>query len=348
MNLSKYPTVKEAILYERLADGVVRCNVCGRRCIILKGRMGFCKTRINQDGKLCTLVYGDINALDSRPIEIKPFFHFYPGSTSLTFSTWSCNFTCAWCQNHHLSKKAPDPKRANYISADEMVNIALEKKNEGICVSFTEPTMLFEYSLDVFKLAKKKGLYNCYVSNGYLTSDALLMLKEAGMDAINIDIKGDADVYKRYCGNVDVDVVWKNAKKALELDIHVEMVNLVITGVNDDENSLMQLISRHIKNVGCETPLHFTRYFPAFRFKNPPTDVKTLEDAYRMAKDAGILYPYLGNVPGHEYENTYCPSCDKLLVERWAFRILYWNITEDMRCPRCGFSINIKGRYVVK
>lgn len=347
MDLSKYPTIKEALLYERTRDNRVKCNLCKRRCLIADSMTGFCRTRLNQQDKLYSLVYGDIKALESRPIEIKPFFHFYPGSTSLTFSTGACNFTCPWCQNFHLSWEIPNPLKANYISPEEMVNMALNRGDDGLCASFTEPTMLFEYCRDVFRIAKENGLYNCIVSNGYFSKETLIMLKEAGMNALNIDIKGNNDVYRRYCDG-SADLIWKNAKKALELDLHVEMVNLVITGVNDNERSLESLIKRHMKNVGCETPLHFTRYFPAFKFKNPPTDIKILEKAYKMAKDFGIFYPHLGNVPGHKYENTYCPSCGKLLAERYGFKIINWAITDDKRCPACEFPINIMGRYVKK
>ncbi|MDP2765897.1 MAG: radical SAM protein [Candidatus Methanoperedens sp.] len=186
--LFNYPTVREGLLYETKAQGV-KCNLCERCCHIPEGKRGFCKTRANIDGKLYTLVYGDINALESRPIEIKPFFHFYPGSSALTFSTWSCNFTCPWCQNFHLSKKSPEPEDANFIAPEAIVKMAVENKDDGLCGSFTEPTLLFEYCLDAFPLARKKGLYNCFVSNGYMTLETLRMLKEAGMDAIKIDMK---------------------------------------------------------------------------------------------------------------------------------------------------------------
>lgn len=348
LNTGRYPTVREAQLYEKLTDEQVRCGVCHRRCLVKNNRTGFCKTRFNRRGTLYTMVYGDISALDSRSIELKPFFHYYPGSTALTFSTWSCNFTCPWCQNHHLSKRAPNPLAASYITPDDLVKMASSRGDEGTCVSFTEPTLLFEYSLDVFRMASARGLYNSYVSNGYLSQEALTMLAQAGLNAINIDVKGGAEVYTKYCGGVDVDAVWNAAQYSLTLNLHVEIVHLVIPGVNDDEGSLHELVERHLRSVGGDTPLHFTRYFPAFSFQSAPTDIRTLEGAYTMAKDAGVYYPYIGNVPGHHYEDTHCPSCDALLVERHGHKILHWGITEDNACPKCGFVINIKGRYVDK
>ncbi|MEM1537978.1 MAG: AmmeMemoRadiSam system radical SAM enzyme [Candidatus Nezhaarchaeales archaeon] len=342
------PSIRGSPLYEKLKDDKVRCGVCERRCIIPPKGWGFCGTRFNSEGKLYTAVYGDINALESRPIEIKPFFHFWPGSSALTFSTWSCNFDCPWCQNYSLSKVKPDPSKANYIPPEKMVELAVKHGDEGICVSFTEPLMLFEYSLDVFKLAKAKGLYNTYVSNGYMTIDALRLLVEAGMDAIKVDVKGDEDVYEKYCSGVKLNVVWRNAREAKKLGLHVEIVNLVISGVNDDEYHLNLLIERHLKEVGPETPLHFTRYYPAYKFTAPPTKVETLEKAYSMAKKAGVLYPYIGNVAGHPYENTYCPSCRQLLVERYGYLVVKYLITKDKRCPNCNHQVCIVGSYVKK
>ncbi len=308
--LLRYPTVREGLLYVAVAQGV-KCNLCERRCLISEAKKGFCKTRMNIDGKLYTLVYGDINALESRPIEIKPFFHFYPDSSALTFSTWSCNFTCPWCQNFHLSRKQPEPRNANFIAPEAIVKMAVDNKDDGLCGSFTEPTLLFEYFLDAFPLAKEKGLYNCFVSNGYMTLESLRMLREAGMDAIKIDIKGNSEMYKRYYA-ADSEIVWRNIREAKRLGMHVEIVNLVITGVNYSEACLMDIISR-CKEIDPYMPLHFTRYHPVYKFTSPATKKETLEKAYIMAKDEGIKFPYVGNIPGHEYENTCCHPAAKFL-----------------------------------
>jgi pyruvate formate lyase activating enzyme len=341
--LLQHSTVREASLYQRLSGERVKCGVCKRRCLILPGQKGFCKTRLNVGGKLYTLVYGDLSALESRPIEIKPFFHYWPGSTALTFSTWSCNLDCVWCQNHHLSKSEPDPARGRYYSPEKVVEQAVSGGDKGLCASFQEPTLLLEWLVPLFRRGRERGLYCCCVSNGYMTSDALQLLKDSGMDGFKTDVKGDAETYHRYCGGVDVENVWRTVQQAKELDLHVEIVNLVVTGVNDDDDHLTYMIERHLKEAGAETPLHFTRYYPAYRLNNPPTSVKTLEKAYEMAKKAGVLYPYVGNIPAHRYENTYCPACGEKLIQRLGCTILAYRLSPENRCPKCGEEIAIVG-----
>jgi len=342
------PNIKEAKLYKKKPNGKVECILCERRCILEDKQKGFCKTRINFDGKLYTLVYGDLSAVESRPIEIKPFFHYWVGSTALTFSTWSCNFTCPWCQNFSLSKVEPNPSKPNFYSPETILGLALKFGDEGLCASFQEPTLLTEWNLDLFRLGSLKGLYCCYVSNGYMTLETLKLLKESGMDGLKIDVKGDKEVYKNYCGGVNVEIVWRNAHEAKKMGIHVVIVNLIIPQVNDDEECIRWIIEKHLKELGPETPIHFTRYYPAYKFHNPPTKTETLEKAYKMAKKEGIFYPYIGNVHGHPGENTYCPNCGKLLIGRLGYKVVEYKLTEENKCPNCGFKILIKGKFVRK
>jgi len=341
--LLKLPNVKRAMLQERLSGKKARCGVCERRCEISENSTGFCRTRKNIGGDLHTLVYGDISSISANPIEKKPFYHFWPGSTALTIGTWGCNQKCPWCQNFSISKFPPDPYRANYMSPERFVEQAIRERCRLTSISFNEPTLMFEYSLDVFKLAREKGLYNTFVSNGYMTLDALRMLQEAGLDAINIDVKGDAGVVRKYCGT-DVEMVWRNVREAKRLGLHVEVVNLVIPGVNDREEQLRGLARRHLCEAGEETPLHFTAYYPAYKFDVPPTPVATLERAYNIAVSEGIEYVYTGNVPGHRYENTYCPNCRSLLIERYGLELVRTNL-EDGRCPSCEREVPIVGRF---
>lgn len=336
------PTIRQTLLSEELPNKQVQCNLCERRCKIAPNALGFCKTRKNIDGELYTLVYGDISSISANPIEKKPFYHFWPGSVALTVGSYSCNFTCPWCQNWHISKSPPNPKRANYISPEEFIEQTLRERCQGTSISFNEPTLMFEYSLDVFKLARARGLYNTFVTNGYMTLEALRMLRDAGLDAINIDIKGDAEAVRKYCG-ADVEAVWRNVREAKKLGMHVEVVNLVIPGVNDREEQLRELTKRHLREASKETPLHFTAYYPAYKFDAPPTPVSTLERARDIAVSKGLEFVYLGNVPGHRYENTYCPGCGKLLIERYGLELAKVNI-RDNRCPDCGYRISIVGR----
>lgn len=326
-------------------DVSVQCSICRRRCSIQVGEVGFCRTRRNVKGRLRSLVFGQLAALESRPIEIKPFFHFYPGSTALTYCSHSCNLRCRWCQNWRLSRADPVHVHTEYVSPQDLVDRAIHVGDQGLCCSFTEPTLLHEYNLAAFPLAKAAGLYTCYVSNGYMTLHTLRELHAAGLDAIKIDVKGDAGVYRQYCNAPHGEMVWETAAAAKEMGLHVEIVNLVVTGVNDSEVALRDLIHRHLQSVGPETPLHFTRYHPAHEMHAASMPIHTLERAYGWARQAGVAYPYLGNVPGHPAENTYCPTCGQLLIERFSYRVRRMLLTPLDKCPSCGRGILLSGRH---
>ena len=339
-------TIRRSMLYERLTGHSVRCGICERRCHLQVGQDGFCKTRRNIDGDLYTLVYGDISSISANPIEKKPFFHFWPGSYALTIGTWSCNFLCPWCQNWEISKHPPNPHRAEYIGVDQLARMVLKEKCQGISVSFNEPTLLFEYSLDLFPLARRSGLYNTYVSNGYMTLEALKTLRSAGMDAIKFDMKGGAETYREYC-NADVDIVWRNIAESKRLGMHVEVVTLLIPGVNDGDNQIQEISMRHLKTAGPETPLHFTRFHPNYKMTNrPSTPISALERAHSIAKKEGALYVYIGNVPGHKLENTYCHNCGTLLIQRYGFAVARYAISDNGKCPKCTEVIPTVGRYM--
>ena len=215
---------------------------------------------------------------------------------------------------------------------------------DGTSISFNEPTMLFEYSLDLFPLARKNGFYNTLVSNGYMTSEALRMLRDAGMDAIKFDLKGGRDAVRRYCA-ADVDVVWRNIREAKRLGMHVEIVTLTIPQVNDDDETIVEIAQRCLKEVGPDVPMHFTRFYPAYDMTSrSATPVLTLERARELARKQGIHYVYIGNVPGHRWENTYCHNCGNLLIQRYGFSIVKHPITEGKKCPECNAEIPISGR----
>lgn len=332
--------VKEALFYEKLKDSV-KCGTCEKSCIIRKGQLGFCKTRKNIDGKLCTLIYGDISSMNVDKIEKKPFFHFYPGSNTLTVGSWGCNFTCPWCQNFGISKMSENIGTGEYVPPETLIKLAKKYKCQGISISYNEPILLLEYSIDVFKLAKKEGLYNTYVSNGYMTLDALKALVRAGLDAINIDIKGDKEFVKKYCG-ADVEKVWRNVKEAVKLGVWIELTTLVIPGSNDSVKSL-KYIAKRIAEIDKNIPWHVSRFYPAYKFENiPPTPSEVLEKAYKIGKEEGLKFVYVGNILGHKLESTYCPNCNEKLIERHGFNVLDYKI-KDGKCLKCKEKIPVIG-----
>jgi pyruvate formate lyase activating enzyme len=329
------PFVREALLQERAGEEV-RCLTCARRCLLGTGKSGWCGTRTNQDGTLVTLIYGNVSTLSANPIEKKPLYHFFPGSTALTAGSWGCNFGCPWCQNWEISKSPP--REGTYISPESFVRTTLSEGCRCTSVSLNEPTLSLEWSLDVFRLARQQGLYNTFVTNGYMTEEALDLLVEAGLDAMNLDIKGDVDAVRTYCKGVDVEKVWRNCRLAQESGVHLEITTLVIPGVNDDEESLRGIARRIRAELGAETPWHVSGYYPSYRFQAPPTPLTALERAWRVGKHEGLEYVYLGNVRGHRLENTYCPSCGQLLIERCGLSITQRNLV-DTSCPACGRAI---------
>lgn len=333
--------MKEAILWRKEREGI-RCLTCERICLIGEGKTGFCRTRKVKDGKLWTLVYGDISSMSLNPIEKKPFFHFYPGSFALTLGTWSCNFTCPWCQNYEISKFPEFIGKGERMSVGEVIEMMKGLKNcEGTSISFNEPTLLFEYSVELFESAKKFGYYNTYVTNGYMTLEALKMLHQAGLDAMNIDIKGTDEVLKRYCG-VEGVRVWRNAVEARKLGIWLELTTLLIPGVNNSMKEVRKIAERIKKELGEEVPWHITRFYPAFEFQNlPPTPVEEVERAVEIGKEVGLKYVYIGNIPGHKYESTYCPNCGKALIKRYGFQILENLLKGSNLCPFCKWEIKI-------
>ena len=337
--------IVEASLYESLGDEV-KCHTCERRCLIPEGETGFCATRKNIGGRLYTLVYGDISSISANPIEKKPFFHFYPGTKALTVGGWSCNFTCPWCQNYEISKSCERIGQGHYLSPHTFIELVGKYHCQGTSISFNEPTLLLEYSLDVFVRSKEKGYYNTYVTNGYMTERGLEALVAHGLDAMNVDIKGEAEAVQSFCG-ADVEKVWRNAVLARGRGVWIELTTLIIHAVNDTEDGLRRIARRIKRELGNDTPWHVTGYYPAYKFRNesfvPPTSVSTLEKARIIGLAEGLKYVYIGNVPGHPYENTYCPGCKQNLIERYGFSVTGYHITRDKRCLYCGEDIPVVG-----
>jgi pyruvate formate lyase activating enzyme len=332
---------REAILQEKVGDKV-RCLTCERRCLLKEGQRGWCGTRENYNGSIFTLTYGMVSSLSANPIEKKPLYHFYPGSVALTAGSFGCNFACPWCQNWEISKSPPDPLHARFFSPESFVQETIRRRCQGTSISFNEPTLSLEWSLDVFRLAREKGLYNTFVTNGYMTEEALRLLKEAGLDAMNVDVKGGKEAVEKFC-MADVEKVWRNCRLAKALGIHLEITTLVIPSVNDDEETLRSIASRICRELGPETPWHVTAYYPAYRFHAPPTPVKTLERARQIGLEEGLMFVYIGNIPGHPGENTWCPNCGSLLIGRFGLSLTSFRL-KDGHCPKCGMEIPVIGK----
>ena len=332
----------QAYLYETLKDNKVNCNLCNHRCVIKEGERGICGVRENQEGTLKTLVYGNLIARHIDPIEKKPLFHLLPGSLSYSIATVGCNFRCLFCQNADIAQM-PSDNRGMIIgdssTPEDVVNAAVKGGCKSIAYTYTEPTVFFEFAHDTAKLANKKGIYNVFVTNGYMTSEAVEMISPY-LDAANVDLKAfNDDFYKKYCSSK-----LKHVKETLQTmkrsGIFIEVTTLLIPGLNDDKDELKDLASFIAKSLGPETPWHISRFHPTYKLMDrPPTPVKTLVMAREIGINAGLKYVYTGNVPGENGEKTFCYNCSRILIDRWGYTISK-NLIENGRCPHCGVIID--------
>jgi pyruvate formate lyase activating enzyme len=341
--------MRKARLYELVGGGRVKCLVCERRCSLPDGYRGACGNYVNRGGVLYHLGYGRLSAVESRPIEIKPLFHYWPGSTALTYSNYGCNFYCPWCQNDHLSYRKPSGDE-EVIPPERLVELAIINGDEGLSASFNEPITNLDYVIDVTEIAVKHGLYSMMVTNMYFTERSLKAVIEAGVDGFSADIKGCPGMKKALLG-INHEVVFKNAKLALDLGAHVEMIYLVVTNTNDFQECYEWIINKHLDYLGPDTPLHINRYFPAHRWREPPTPISKLLEIRDYAVKQGIKFTYIGNTWNPEYESTKCPRCGKVLIYRSGFRAIAFNLSregEKYKCPRCGEVIPIRGRCIEK
>ena len=332
----------EAYLYEPLEENKVKCNLCNHRCIIKEGRRGICGVRENRGGVLETLVYGRLIARHIDPIEKKPLFHFMPGSLSYSIATVGCNFKCKFCQNADIAQMPSDRNgriAGDYLSPKDIVDAALKGDCKTIAYTYTEPTVFFELAYDTAKLAHQKGIKNIFVTNGYMTAEALNMISPY-LDAANVDLKAHTnDFYKTYCG-AKLAPVKETLKLMKSSGVFVEVTTLLIPGLNDARDELEELAAFLAGSLGTETPWHISRFHPTYKLMDrPSTPVKTLVMAREIGIKAGLKYVYTGNVPGENGEKTFCYKCGKILIDRWGFYVRE-NLTENCRCPNCGAKID--------
>jgi len=328
---------REALLYEKLNGRFVHCRLCSHGCKIAEGKFGFCGVRQNIEGTLYTHVYANPAAVNIDPIEKKPLYHFLPGSSSLSFSTIGCNFRCGFCQNWDISQRSFKESSSldgnREIFPEDLVLLAQERGSRSISYTYSEPTVFFEYALETAKLAKKKGIYNNFVTNGYMTKEALEMIKPY-LDAANVDLKFFNDrSYRRICSG-SLQPVLDSIRRMKEYGIWVEITTLIVPGENDSEGELRG-IADFIAGLDNNIPWHISRFHPDYKFVDyQPTSSVTLQKAEELGRQAGIKYIYIGNVHGAG-NNTYCSQCKRLLIRRQIFDLKENHIKES-KCAYCG------------
>ncbi|RKX94801.1 MAG: AmmeMemoRadiSam system radical SAM enzyme [Spirochaetes bacterium] len=325
---------KEALYYDNLESGKVKCRLCPHNCTIGEGKFGICKARTAQGSKLYTTIYGEVSAIAMDPIEKKPLYHFFPGSSILSIGTVGCSFKCQFCQNYHISQNLNYP--TDFYSPEEIAELALNKGSIGVAYTYSEPLIWYEYVYDASIETRKRGLKNVFVTNGYINQEPLSeLLKYA--DAFNIDLKSfNKDFYRKVIGGKLEPVLETIEEVSRHPEIDLEVTTLVIPGYNDSDKE-MDEITDFLASLNKDIPYHLSAYYPAYKFKAPPTPVETLERLKEIA-ERKLNYVYLGNVAGHT--NTYCTECGALLIERHGYYTRIVDLKGD-RCGNCGAKIPI-------
>lgn len=335
---------KEAILYKQDGDRV-KCTACARYCSIPEGKIGLCGIRGNVNGRLRLFVYGKVIAGHIDPIEKKPVIHYMPGSKIFSIATTGCNWLCHYCQNYDISQRRKI--EGVDMTPEEVVAQTMHYGCEGIAYTYNQPSIFIEFARDCGVIARKNGIFNVFVSNGYDTPETVGMMNEF-LDCITVDFKGSAE-YKftrRYIGVPDPQPIFDTLREIRDkTSIHIEITDLIVPQVGDDLESARKLCRFVYDELGHDTPVHFLRFHPDYKMMNlPQTPVTTLEKHYEIAKEEGIKYAYVGNVPGHRYEHTYCPECKNIVIGRFGYSITKWNLDENNCCNSCGYPIPVIGK----
>jgi len=336
--------MKESKFYRGLKNEKTQCLACNHYCVLDKNEIGKCGVRKNIDGKIYSLVYGKVCALNIDPIEKKPFYHFLPGSFSLSLATVGCNFSCLNCQNWEISQgpKLNSQIIGEKVSVKRIIQTAKSNQVASISYTYTEPTIFVDFALEIMKEAKKENLQNNWVSNGFMSSEVLETIIPY-LDAINIDLKSFSDeFYQKYCGG-RLNPILENLKKIKKAGIWLEVTTLIIPTLNDKEEEIKKIANFIKTELGEETPWHITQFSPLLSWKLqelPETPKETLIKFWNLGKKVGLKYVYTGNVPGLDSENTYCPQCDTLLIERYGYLIKRFD--KKGICPKCGYKLEGK------
>jgi len=333
------PPLKEALFYNQVESKSVQCQLCPRRCFIQDKKRGYCGVRENQGGSLYALSFGKLVSLnDVDPVEKKPLFHFLPGQRTFSIATAGCNLKCKFCQNWEISQKRTEEVEYTYLSPEDLIQKVKDSGLKIIAFTYSEPVIFYEYMLETAKLAKKEGLITVMHSNGYINEQPLKELVKY-IDAANIDLKGFKDDYYVKLCEGSLGPVLETLKVLRQEGVHLEITNLVLPGFNDDPKDMEEMCLWIKEHLGADTPLHLSRFWPTYKLFNLfPTPVDTLEKSRDIAKASGLNYVYIGNVAGHAAENTYCPKCGKVIIERRGYFIVENNII-DGKCKFCEEKI---------
>ncbi|MFB0507399.1 MAG: AmmeMemoRadiSam system radical SAM enzyme [Thermodesulfobacteriota bacterium] len=324
--------------FTSLNGGEIQCELCPKQCRVPTGKRGGCRVRENRDGKCYSLVYANPCAFHLDPIEKNPLFHVLPGSRSLSVATAGCNFTCKFCQTWEISQASPEDVYSYEIPPELVVKRAKQMRARSVAYTYVEPVIFYEYMVEIGPVAKKEGLLSLIHSNGFINPGPLKKLSTA-IDAANIDLKAFTDEFYRELCNGELDPVLETLKTLKQEMIHLEVTNLIIPTKNDDMSLVREMCLWLKRELGVDTPIHFSRFYPLYKLKNlPPTPVSILEEARRVALSSGLEYVYVGNVPGHEGENTFCPMCKKMIIQRTGYMIGEVHV-KGGKCGYCGKPI---------
>jgi pyruvate formate lyase activating enzyme len=331
-------SVHEAMFYDQLDENMVRCQVCFRNCTVPHGGRGFCTNKVNKDGSYYSLVYGRPSALQIDPIEKEPHFHMRPGTTIFCTGTAGCNNRCKFCHNWHLSQKAIEEIRYYPVSPEETVLAALDYRCDSVSFTYNEPTVFYEHMFDVAKFAKEEGFGTLFHTNGGMQEEPLTALLEY-MDAVTVDLKAFTPEFYRQVSSSELEPVLRTLQQIHKSGSHLEIVNLVVPTLNDDLDDIRRMCQWIGETLSDEVPLHFSRFFPAYKLTSlPATPIETLEEAAQIANEQGLKYVYIGNVPGHERNSTFCPQCGEKIIERIHFAVLSLDVING-KCRFCGHRI---------
>ncbi|MEJ2627323.1 MAG: AmmeMemoRadiSam system radical SAM enzyme [bacterium] len=337
-NLAVAATVREARYYTKLEGNRIQCQLCPWNCIVKPGQRGHCQVRENRHGTYFTLVYGKISAYHNDPIEKKPFFHVLPSTNAFSIASVGCNVDCLFCQNWELARRGLNEVYTVDFTAEDIVNYAKKMNSRSIAFTYNEPTIFNEFVYDVAAHAQEQGLKSVIVSNGFINQKPLLDLCSK-IDAYKVDLKGFTQEYYQQVVQGRLEPVKNTLVTLKQAGVWSEIVYLIVPTLNDDMNDIRKMCQWIVSELGDEVPVHFSRFYPKYKLKNlPPTPVETLVEARKTALDSGIKFAYVGNIPGHEGENTYCPSCNKILIRRVGYMV-YENHVKKGKCEYCGEKI---------